>query len=140
MDPVAITEADRKRFERARRAWEREESAPTALVHARYDAAHDAVDLTFRNNVVISIPRELIPEYDSASKRDLKKLKMMTYEAIECAPIDMHHYVPGLVVKVMGARFFAAVAGKQGGQRRSKVKAAAARANGALGGRPRKHR
>ncbi len=40
----------------------------------------------------------------------------------------------------MKARFFAASTGKRGGQRRSKLKAAAARANGALGGRPRKRK
>lgn len=140
MASIVITEADRKELERARRAWETAERAPSALIRARYDARRDTVELTFRCGVTIGIPRALIPALEGASKRDLRSIKMMTYEALECEPIDMHIFVPGLVEHVLGSRFFAAATGKRGGRRRSKIKAAAARANGALGGRPRKRR
>jgi hypothetical protein len=140
MDSIVVTAADRKRYARARAAWLEAEAAPAALVRARYDARRDAVDLTFRCGVTMAIPRALIPEFDDASTQDLRAIKAMTYEAIECEPLDTHHYVPGLVESVMGARFFAAATGRRGGQRRSKIKAAAARANGALGGRPRKRK
>lgn len=140
MGSIVITEADRREFARARAAWAEAEAAPSALIRARYDARRDAVDLSFRCGATIIIPRKLIPWLDGASKADLRAIKVFTYEGIECAPIDMHIFVPGLIEEVFGTRFLAAAMGTRGGQRRSKSKAAAARANGALGGRPRKRR
>lgn len=137
MEPV-ITAADRREFARARAAWHREEMAPGALVRARYDGRRDAVNLTFRCDATIVIPRRLIRWFDGASKADLRAIKVFTYDGIECKPIDMHIFVPGLIEEVFGTRFLAAAMGRRGGQRRSRLKAAAARANGALGGRPRK--
>jgi hypothetical protein len=52
--------------------------------------------------------------------------------------LDVDIYVPGLVGVAFGKRLFAAATGRTGGSRTSKAKAAAARANGAKGGRPRK--
>lgn len=137
---IVITAADRKRYARARAAGREAEMAPSALVDARYDGRRDAIDLTFRCGVLVRIPRALVPEFADASAADLRAIKAMTYEALECEPLDQHIYVPGLVEEVLGSRFFAASTGKRGGQRRSKLKAAAARANGALGGRPRKRK
>ncbi len=53
--------------------------------------------------------------------------------------LDADLYVPALLEGVLGSRkWMAARLGAQGGKSRSVPKAAAARANGALGGRPRK--
>jgi hypothetical protein len=52
--------------------------------------------------------------------------------------VDVDVYVPGLIERTFGPRLLAAAAGRRGGRRKSKAKAAAARANGAKGGRPRK--
>jgi hypothetical protein len=46
--------------------------------------------------------------------------------------------VPGLIERAFGTRLFARATEQQGSLRRSTAKAAAARANGAKGGRPRK--
>ena len=53
--------------------------------------------------------------------------------------LDADFYVPSLLEGILGSRkWMAARLGAQGGKARTKAKAAAARANGALGGRPRK--
>jgi len=53
--------------------------------------------------------------------------------------LDADLYVPGLLDGAMGSRkWMAARLGAQGGKARSLAKRTAARANGALGGRPRK--
>jgi len=53
--------------------------------------------------------------------------------------LDADLYVPSLLEGILGSRkWMAARLGAQGGKARTKAKAAAARANGALGGRPRK--
>jgi hypothetical protein len=53
--------------------------------------------------------------------------------------LDADLYVPSLLEGILGSRkWMAARLGAAGGASRSKPKAAAARANGALGGRPRK--
>lgn len=61
--------------------------------------------------------------------------KRPTYLAPRALDVDV--YVPGLVERAFGTRLFAAATGRRGGRRRSKAKAAAAKANGAKGGRPR---
>jgi hypothetical protein len=54
--------------------------------------------------------------------------------------LDADLYVPAILEGFLGSRkWMAARLGAAGGSSRSKPKAAAARANGSLGGRPRKH-
>ncbi len=59
-------------------------------------------------------------------------------DALSWPVLDVDVYVPGLVERAFGTRLFARATGQRGGRRQSKAKAAAARANGAKGGRPRK--
>ena len=84
------------------------------------------------------IPRHAIP--------GLERQPASVFEAMTLSPagdallwpaIDADLYVPGLVERAFGNRLLAA-AGRRGGQRRTKAKMAAARRNGAKGGRPRK--
>lgn len=54
--------------------------------------------------------------------------------------LDADLYVPAILEGFLGSRkWMAARLGAEGGKARTKAKASAARANGALGGRPRKH-
>jgi hypothetical protein len=137
MAEIVITAADRRRYARARAEGRLIEQDPSAVVGASYDARRNTVSLEFRCGATISIPRALISEFDGASKADLRSIRG-DVDVLECEPIDMHIFVPGLIEEVFGGRLLAFASGRRGGQRRSKVKAAAARRNGALGGRPRK--
>lgn len=87
----------------------------------------------------MAIPREMIPGLERASASKLKAIFVSPAgDALSWPSLDVDVYVPGLVERAFGNRLFAAATGRRGGRRRSKAKAAAAKANGVKGGRPRK--
>ena len=130
---------DRDRLQAARERGEARAQDASALVDARYDRTSDAVILTFRGGGSMTIPRLAIPGLERQPARALAAMTLSPAgDALLWPALDADVYVPGLVEKVFGNRLFAAAAGRRGGQRRTKAKTAAARRNGAKGGRPRK--
>ena len=133
------TAADRDRFKAARARGEARAQDASALVDAHYDRKSDALRLIFRGGGSMTIPRHAIPGLE---RQPASVLEAMTVspagDALLWPAIDADVYVPGLVERAFGNRLFAAAAGRRGGQRRTKAKTAAARRNGARGGRPRK--
>jgi hypothetical protein len=87
----------------------------------------------------MSIPRGIIPGLE---RQPVSALAAMTLspagDALLWPALDADVYVPGLVERAFGNRLFAAATGRRGGTKRTKAKVAAARLNGAKGGRPRK--
>ncbi len=139
MASANVTSKDRERFARARELGQLRSQDPSAIVEARYDSRRDAVDLSFASGGTITIPRELIPGLEDATPQVLASVSVSPAgNAISWRSLDIDIYVPGLLERAFGTRLFAASTGRRGGRRRSKSKAAAARANGAKGGRPRK--
>jgi hypothetical protein len=133
------TTTDRDRFQAARTRGEARAQNASALVDARYDRASDAVLLTFRGGGSMTIPRRVIPGLEHQPASALKSMTLSPAgDALLWPALDADVYVPGLVERAFGNRLFAAAAGRRGGQRRTKAKMAAARRNGAKGGRPRK--
>jgi hypothetical protein len=87
----------------------------------------------------MSIPRAIVPGLERASASNLELVVLSPAgDALSWPSLDVDVFVPGLVERAFGTRLFAASTGRRGGRRRSKAKAAAAKANGAKGGRPRK--
>ena len=87
----------------------------------------------------MTIPRKMIPGLARASAGKLAAIVVSPAgDALSWPSLDVDVYVPGLVERAFGRRLFAAATGRRGGRRRSKAKAAAAKVNGAKGGRPRK--
>ena len=87
----------------------------------------------------MSIPRAIVPGPERASASKLHPIVVSPAgDALSWPSLNGDVYVPGLVERAFGTRLFAASTGRRGARRRSRVKAAAARANGAKGGRPRK--
>ena len=106
---------------------------------ALYDAERDTVNLTFRGGGSMTIPRHVIPGLERAPASALRSISVSPAgDALSWRSLDVDVQVPGLVERVFGTRLFAAATGRRGGRRRSKAKAAAAKVNGAKGGRPRK--
>ncbi len=134
-----LTGKDRERFRRARSAGQARAEDPSAVLDATYDAARDAIDLTFRSGGSMAIPRRIVPGLEDAPEAALESITVSPAgDALSWRSLDIDVYVPGLVERAFGTRLFARSTGRRGGRRRSKAKAAAARANGAKGGRPRK--
>lgn len=135
----AIVKKDRERFARARARDEARAADPSAVVHARYDVDRDAINLEFRSGGVMMIPRCVVPGLEDMPTTALQAINVSPAgDALSWPSLDVDVYVPGLAERAFGTRLFARATGQRGGQCRSNVKAAAARANGAKGGRPRK--
>lgn len=139
MPAANVTAKDRERFTRARVRGQARAQDPSTVVEARYDATRDAIALKFRSGGSMTIPRQIVPGLDDVPASALGSISVSPAgDALSWPSFDVDVYVPGLVERAFGTRLFARATGQRGGRRRSKAKAAAARVNGAKGGRPRK--
>ena len=139
MARTEISAKDRDRFARARARGQARVEDPSALIDARNDSDADAIELAFKGGGSMTIPRTVVPGLESASASKLDAVVVSPAgDSLSWPSLDVDVYVPGLVERAFGTRLFAASTGRRGGRRRSKAKAAAAKANGAKGGRPRK--
>jgi hypothetical protein len=136
---AAVNVRDRERFVRARVRGQAHSQDPSGVVDALYDAEGDTVHLRFRSGGSMTIPRRVIPGLDRAPAAVLRSISVSPAgDALSWRSLDVDVYVPGLVERAFGTRLFAAATGRRGGRRKSKAKTAAAKLNGAKGGRPRK--
>ena len=139
MATTEISAHDRQRYAQARARGKARAQDPSAVVSARYDPDGDAIALRFGGGGSMSIPRNLVPGLEKASETSIESIVVSPAgDALSWPSLDVDVYVPGLVERAFGTRLFAASTGRRGGRRHSKAKAAAAKANGAKGGRPRK--
>ena len=101
-----------------------------------------------RGRVVIHLDSKLDVSFSPRDAEGLEHAKPFQLEEIEISPsgfgihfpkLDADLYLPGLLEGFLGSRkWMASRLGQAGGKSRSKAKKAASRANGNLGGRPRK--
>jgi hypothetical protein len=139
MAVAALSARDRERLARARARGAARAADPSCVVDASYDSGRDVLNLTFRSGGSMAIPRRMVPGLDRTTTSVLQSVSISPAgDALSWRSIDVDVYVPGLIERTFGTRLFAAASGRRGGRRKSKAKAAAARANGAKGGRPRK--
>lgn len=129
-------------FERAkRRGVARRDKQPLAKA-ARYDRASGKVVIELRNGVEFSFPASSAQGLAGASASDLAKIEIAgAGTGIHFPRLDADLYVPALLEGLLGSRkWMAARLGARGGSATSLDKQKAARANGKLGGRPKKQR
>ena len=139
MAVAEVTAKDRERFDSARAHGQVRAQDPSAVVEAQYNAARNTIELRFRSGGSMSIPSRLIPGLDEMPASAVGSISVSPAgDALSWPLLDVDVYVPGLVERAFGTCLFARATGRRGGRRRSKAKAAAARVNGAKGGRPRK--
>ena len=109
-------------------------------VSAHYDGAS--------GRVVVDLSSKLTVSFSPRDAQGLENAKPSELEEIEISPsgfgihfpkLDADLYVPGLLEGFLGSKkWMAARLGEGGGKSRSRAKKAASRANGRLGGRPKK--
>lgn len=129
-------------FERAnRRGAARKAKQPVAKA-AHYDRASGKIVIVLSNEVELAFPPTAAQGLENATAAELSKIEITAAGmGIHFPKLDADLYVPGLIEGVMGTRkWMAARLGAAGGAARSPEKSAASRANGKLGGRPRKER
>jgi hypothetical protein len=110
-------------------------------VSARYDFRHGRVVVNLNTGVHIAFPVELAEGLAGAARADLAEIQISPAgTGLHWPRLDADLYIPALLQGVFGSKsWMARQLGAAGGSVRSDAKKAAARANGAKGGRPRKH-
>ncbi len=107
-------------------------------VGATYVRAEDSIAIHFSDGVQLRIPRRLVQGLEHATPEQLGRIQIEgPGTGLVWPALGVAHYIPGLAAGIFGTRRWMAEVGRRGGIRRTKAKAAAARANGAKGGRPR---
>jgi hypothetical protein len=119
--------------ERQRAANERAALYHAAEIH--YRTGDDSLRLCLRSGIVVTFPRSLVIELAEASKTLLtSELRLSPGgDSLSLPSLDIDISIPGLLRDLFGFNIQRA-----GGMKRTAAKSAAARINGAKGGRPRK--
>ena len=103
---------------------------------ARYDAQAGRVIVDLTNGCTFAFPPALAQGLEGASPAQLAQVEILgAGYGLHWEALDADFTVPGLLAGVFGAKAYMA---RRAGQATSPAKAAAARSNGAKGGRPRK--
>lgn len=107
---------------------------------ARYDRESGRVVVELSTGVEVAFPSSLAEGLAGASAEDLSDVAISASGlGLHWPRLDADLYVPALLQGVLGSpRWMAAQLGAAGGRTSSPAKAAAARANGRKGGRPRR--
>lgn len=134
---MAMTEAEVERAEARMQA--RREAGPQAVA-ARYDRRIGRVVIQLDNGLEVAFPPHLAQGLERSRPGDLSEIEITPSGlGLHFPKLDADLYLPALLDGVLGSRrWMAQVMGQAGGRAKTAVKAAAARENGKLGGRPRK--
>lgn len=103
---------------------------------ARYDRRLDRVVVELTNGCTFAFPPRLAQGLENATEDQLAAIEILgAGYGLHWDALDADLSIPGLLAGLFGTKAYMA---RQAGQAISPAKAAAARANGAKGGRPRK--
>jgi len=122
-----------------RRAKDLRASIPRAIA-AHYDREDDRIVIQLSSKVSISFSPHDVEGLENAKPSELDEIEITPSGfGIHFPKLDADLYLPGLLEGFLGSkRWMASRLGQIGGKSRSAAKKAASRANGRLGGRPRK--
>jgi len=122
-----------------KRARELQASVPRA-VSARYDRENGRVVIRLSSNLDVSFSPNDAEGLENAMPSQLDEIEISPSGfGIHFPKLDADLYLPSLLQGFLGSRkWMASRLGQAGGKSRSVVKQNASRANGKLGGRPRK--
>lgn len=113
-----------------------ERRAEPRATDARYDRKSDRIVVDLTNGCTFAFPPALAQGLAGASAEALAEVEVLgSGFGLHWESLDADLSVPGLMAGIFGTRSWMA---RQAGRSKSAAKAAAARANGAKGGRPRK--
>jgi hypothetical protein len=139
---MATTEITEAQFAAANESGAAMRATYPSVVSVRYDNRMARVRIAFNTGLEMVFSPKLAQGLEHATPSDLVGAEISPSGlGIRFPRIDADLYVPGLLSGFLGSkRWMAAENGKRGGAVATTAKATAARANGRLGGRPRKVR
>ena len=104
---------------------------------AYYDQSTGKVVIELNNGIGLHIPPALIQGIENATPADMAEIVIQARGlGLHFPRLDADLYVPALARGVLGTSAWMRSLGQKGGVSKSPAKAAAARRNGRLGGRP----
>ena len=114
--------------------------AQPRVTSARYDRRGECIVVALSDGLELGVPVRLAEGLAGASASDLAIIEISpTGLGLHWPKLDADLYLPALLAGLLGSRrWMAKMLGKAGGRSTSSAKQTAARANGKLGGRPRK--
>ncbi len=131
-------EFERQYAEATRRGKERKKQGAYAIA-ARYDKATRRVMVELANGVTLLVPARLIQGLQEGAPKDLAEIEILgAGSGLYWPKLEVDISVAGLLAGVFGTKEWMSELGRAGGKVSSEAKRSAARANGALGGRPSK--
>src|SRR5215471_3497265 len=134
---MAKDEFDREYDAAVRKSALSDKSEPRAAA-ARYDRRSNRIIVDLRNGARFLFAPELAQGLRGASARDLANIQITpSGEGLRWPNLDADFSLPGLMMGMCGNKAWMAEFGRRGGSATSPAKAAASRANGRKGGRPR---
>lgn len=141
--PIGAWEVDEDELDRqhdaALRRGARQAALEPRVQSARYDAEVHALVIELTNGVIVSTPIHLLQGLEGATAQTLAAVVVGPRGAsLHWEELGVDFSVAGLLAGVFGTRAWMAEVGRRGGRATTEAKAAAARANGAKGGRPKK--
>lgn len=109
-------------------------------VAARYDGTRNRIVIELSTGIELAFPPGSAQGLETASPADLAKIEIDPPGfGLHFPRLDADLYVPALLEGALGSQAWAAARmGQEGGKAKTPAKQAASRANGRLGGRPRK--
>lgn len=115
------------------------EKKATKIRAARYDSKHDLVIAELSTGATLAVPRLAIPGFARARSRSISDLHVTPgAEGLWSDAVDDGVLLEQLIVFAAGERTVGSIGARINASRKSPARAAASRANGAKGGRPRK--
>lgn len=112
-----------------------QQTEPRALA-ARYDKKNGRIVVDLTNGCTFAFPPRMAQGLETATDEELASVEILgAGYGLHWETLDADLSVPGLLAGLFGTRAYMA---RRAGQATSPAKAAASRANGAKGGRPRK--
>jgi uncharacterized protein DUF2442 len=134
--------ASHDKFDQAsERAKEIRASSPYALA-ARYDRRNNRIVIQLSSKLDVSFDPDNVQGLESAMPSQLEEIDVSpTGLGLHFPALDADIYLPALLEGFLGSRrWMASRLGQAGGRSRTAAKKAASRANGRLGGRPKRKR
>ena len=106
---------------------------------ARYDPDTERVMIDLAGGILFGVPLARFREIKHAAASDLRLVEVLAAgNILHWESLDADYSVPALILAAIGPARAAREFARLGGRVRTDAKAAAARANGKKGGRPRK--
>ena len=128
-----------REIDRARDRGRRSAAVEPRAASARYDRRTGRIVVGLTNGCSFVFPARSLQGLEHASDAELAKVEVLgAGHGLHWEALDADFTVPGLLMGVFGTRTWIAEMARRAGQTTSPAKAAAARANGRKGGRPRR--